>query len=28
VMVGWPPNSPDEGFAEIYTAPGAGEAEK
>jgi uncharacterized membrane protein YoaK (UPF0700 family) len=28
VMVGWPPNSPDEGIAEIYTAPGAGEAEK
>jgi hypothetical protein len=21
VMVGWPPSSPDEGFADIYTAP-------
>ena len=24
VMVGWPSNSPDEGFAEIYTGPAKG----
>jgi uncharacterized membrane protein YoaK (UPF0700 family) len=28
VMVGWPSNSPDEGFAEIYTAPGGGKEEE
>jgi uncharacterized membrane protein YoaK (UPF0700 family) len=28
VMVGWPSSSPDEGFAEIYTAPAEGKAEE
>jgi hypothetical protein len=28
VMVGWPSNSPDGGFAEIYTAPVEGEADE
>jgi hypothetical protein len=27
VMVGWPPSSPDEGFAEIYTGPAKREVE-
>jgi hypothetical protein len=28
VMVGWPPNSPDEAFAEIYTKPMKSEADE
>jgi hypothetical protein len=27
VIVGWPPSSPDEGFAEIYTEPNEAESE-
>ena len=28
VMVGWPSNSPDKGFAEIYAGPAEGKLEK